>query len=165
VADFVRRAEQLSAQRLPPWPGPWLRLATLVPLLLVLGESWNTTPHPVVPPQPAAVRRVTGPMLVLPTTAASDGIVQLWSTTRFPEMANGGGRSAAARQAELRRRVAAFPDASSIQYLRGLGITTVVLLRAQAGGTSLERAGDMPVEAFGIRREDLDAGTVLFRLD
>ena len=39
VAEFVRRAEQLAAQRIPPWPGPWLRLATFVPLLLVLAEA------------------------------------------------------------------------------------------------------------------------------
>jgi hypothetical protein len=165
VAEFVRRAEYLSAQRLPPWPGPWLRLATLVPLLLVLVESWNATPHPVVPAQPAAMRTVTSPMLVLPTAAASDQMVQLWSTTRFQPIANGDGGFAAGRQAELRRRVARFPDTTSVQYLRSLGITTVVLLRAQVGGTPWERAGDVPVDALGIRREDLDNSTVLFRLD
>jgi hypothetical protein len=165
VAEFVRRAEQLSAQRLPPWPGPWLRLATLVPLLLVLAESWPATPHPVVPAQPAAMRTVTNPLLVLPTAATSDQLVQLWSTTRFQPIANGGGGFAAARQAQLRQRVATFPDAASVDYLRGLGITTVVLLRAYVGGTPWERAGDVPVDALGIQRSDLDPNTVLFRLD
>jgi hypothetical protein len=165
VAEFVRRAEHLSAQRLPPWPGPWLRLATLVPLLLVLAESWNATPHPVVPQQPAAMRTVTNPLLVLPTAASSDQLVQLWSTTRFQPIANGGGGFAATRQAELRRQVATFPDAASILYLRGLGITTVVLLRAHVAGTPWERAGDVPVDALGIQRSDLDPNTVLFRLN
>jgi hypothetical protein len=165
VSEFVRRAEHLSAQRLPPWPGPWLRLATLIPLLLVLAESWNATAHPVVPAQPAAMRTVINPLLILPTTASSDQMVQLWSTTRFQPIANGGGGFAAARQAELRQRAATFPDAASVQYLRGLGITTVVLLRAHVAGTSWERAGDVPVDALGIRREDLDPGTVLFRID
>jgi hypothetical protein len=105
VAEFVRRAEHLSGQRLPPWPGPWLRLATLVPLLFVLAESWNATPHPVVPAQPSAMRTVTNPLLVLPTAAASDQVVQLWSTTRFQPIANGDGGFAATRQADLRRRV------------------------------------------------------------
>jgi hypothetical protein len=164
VAEFVRRAEHLSALRLPPWPGPWLRLATLVPLLLVLAESVNATPHPVVPVQPAAMRTVTNPLLVLPTEASNDQTVQLWSTTRFQPIANGGGGFAAARQAELRRRVATFPDAASVQYLRGLGITAVVLLRAHVAGTPWERAGDVPVDALGIQRSDLDANTVLFRL-
>jgi hypothetical protein len=165
VAEFVRRAEYLSAQRLPPWPGPWLRLAMLLPLLFVLAESWNATPHPVVPAQPTAMRTVTNPLLVLPTAATSDQLVQLWSTTRFQPIANGGGAFATTRQAELRRRVAAFPDAASIQYLRGLGVTTVVLLRAHVAGTPWERAGDVPVDALGIGREDLTPDTVLFRLN
>ena len=61
VAEFVHRAEHLSAQRVPPWPGPWLRLATLVPLLLVAWRGSNVTPHPVVPAQPAAMRTVDRP--------------------------------------------------------------------------------------------------------
>jgi hypothetical protein len=165
VAEIVRRAEQMSAQRIPPWPGPWLRLAMLVPLLLVLVESWNATPHPVVAAQPAAMRTVTAPMVVLPSTAVSDQMVMLWSTSRFQPLANGGGSFAAAHQAKLRGNIASFPDAASIQYLRGLGVTTVILLRAQAVGTPWERAGDIPVDALGIRREDLDNTTVMFRLN
>ncbi|WP_430640951.1 hypothetical protein [Couchioplanes caeruleus] len=164
VAEFVRRAEHLAASRIPPWPGPWLRLATFVPLLLVVGESWNATAHPVVPEQPAAMRTVTGPMLVLPTTALTDQTVMLWSTTRFQQLANGSGGFAARRQAELRRSVATFPDATSVQYLRTQGIGTVLLLRSQAAGTSWERAGDLPVDSLGITREDLDENSVLFRL-
>ena len=164
VAEIVRRAEHMSAQRIPPWPGPWLRLATFVPLLLVLVEGWNATPHPVLPAQPAAMRTVTSPMLVLPTTAIGDQTVLLWTTTRFQPVANGGGAFAGVRQAELRRTVAAFPDAGSIQYLRTLGINTVLLLRAQVSGTPWERAGDVPVDALGIQREDLD-DAVLFRLN
>ena len=111
------------------------------------------------------MRTVTNPLLVLPTAATSDQLVQLWSTTRFQPIANGGGAFAATRQAELRRRMTAFPDAASIQYLRGLGVTTVVLLRAHVAGTPWERAGDVPVDALGIRRDDLTPDTVLFRLD
>ena len=165
VAEFVRRAEHMSALRVPPWPGPWLRLATLVPLLLVLVESWNMTPHPVVLAQPSALRTITAPIMVLPSTATSDQTVMLWSTSRFQPLVNGGGSFAAARQAQLRANVATFPDAASIQYLRGLGVTTVVLLRAQAIGTPWERSGDVPVDSLGIRREDLDNTTVVFRLN
>jgi hypothetical protein len=164
AAEFARRVDQLAALRMPPWPGPWLRLATLVPLLIVLIEAGNLTPHPVVPAQPAALRTVSGPVLVLPTSDDADRTVQLWSTSRFQPVANGGGEVAAARQAELRSRAASFPDAASVQYLRGLGVTSVLLLRARAGGTPWERAGDVPVDALGIKREDLDAQTVLFRL-
>jgi hypothetical protein len=163
VAEFVRRAEHLSEQRIPPWPGPWLRLATFVPLALVLAETWNATPHPVMPAQPAAMRTVTGPMLVLPTAALTDQTVMLWSTSRWQPVANGGGGFAANRQAQLRQNVATFPDATSVEYLRSLGVSTVLLLRSQVAGTAWERAGDVPVDALGIRREDLE-DAVVFRL-
>lgn len=163
VAEFVRRAEHLSEQRIPPWPGPWLRLATFVPLMLVLVEGWNATAHPVVPSQPTAMRTVSGPMLVLPTAALTDQTVMLWSTTRFQPMLNGSGGFGAARQTELRRNVETFPDATSIEYLRSLNVDRVLLLRSQSAGTPWERAGDIPVDALNIRREDLD-DAVLFHL-
>ncbi|WP_233625226.1 hypothetical protein [Actinoplanes sp. ATCC 53533] len=165
VAEFVRRAEHLAANRMPPWPGPWLRLATLVPLLLVLVETWNATAHPVVPDQPAAMRTVASPMLVLPTTALTDQTVLLWSTSRFQPVANGSGGFAPRRQAELRRAVATFPDAASVEYLRQQRIDTVLLLRDEAVGTPWERSGDVPVDTLGIRREDLDDNSVLFHLN
>ncbi|MET8152365.1 hypothetical protein ACIBSW_36395 [Actinoplanes sp. NPDC049668] len=165
VAEFVRRVEHFAAHRMPPWPGPWLRLATFVPLLLLLVESWSAISHPVVPEQPPAMRTITGPMLVLPTAALSDQTVMLWSSTRFQELANGSGGFAPQRQSELRRSVATFPDAASVEYLRTQRITTVVLLRKQVAGTPWERAGDVPVDALGIRREDLDNDTVVFRLN
>ncbi|WP_433372491.1 hypothetical protein ACQPZX_49570 [Actinoplanes sp. CA-142083] len=163
VAEFVRRADHWAEQRIPPWPGPWLRLATLIPLALVLAEGWAATAHPVVPDQPKAMRTVTGPMLVLPTAELTDQMVMLWSTTRFQQIANGAGGFAVAHQAEMRRSVQTFPDAASIQYLRTQGVTTVLLLRDHVAGTPWERAGDIPVDGMGITREDLD-DAVLFRL-
>jgi hypothetical protein len=165
VAEFVRRLEQLSEQRIPPWPSPWLRLATLVPLALVVAEGVNTTAHPIVPAQPSALRTITAPMVVLPSADEIDDVTMLWSTSKFQPLVNGGGEFGAARQAELRRTIASFPDQPSIQYLRSIGVTTVILLRVQAQGTAWERAGDTPVESLGIRREDLDDTTVAFRLN
>ncbi|MCY1143978.1 hypothetical protein OWR29_38785 [Actinoplanes sp. Pm04-4] len=164
VAEFVRRAEHLSEQRIPPWPGPWLRLATFVPLMLVLVEGWNATAHPVAPAQPTAMRTVSGPMLVLPTGALADQTVMLWSTSRFQPMANGAGGFGAARQTELYGKVLSFPDAASVEYLRSINIKRVLLVRGESAGTPWERAGDIPVDALGIRREDADDG-VVFHLD
>jgi hypothetical protein len=163
VAEFVRRAEHWSAQRIPPWPAWWLRLATLVPLLLVIAEGWNTTAHPVVPAQPASMRTIISPMLVLPTGAVTDGTVMLWSTSRYQKIANGSGGFAAARQAQMRTAVAGFPDAASIQYLRSINVTTVLLVRSAVAGTPWERAGDTPVDSLGITREDA-ADAVIFHL-
>lgn len=164
VAEFVRRVEHWAEQRIPPWPGPWLRLATLIPLMLILVEGWNATAHPVVPEQPKTMRTVSGPMLVLPTADLTDQTTMLWSTTRFQQLANGAGGFAATRQAELRRNVASFPDPASIDYLRSQRITTVLLLRAEVAGTPWERAGDLPVDGLNITREDLD-DAVIFRLN
>jgi hypothetical protein len=160
VSEFVRRAEHWSAQRIPPWPAWWLRLATLVPLILVLGEGWNTTSHPVVPAQPASMRTITSPMLVLPTGAVTDGTVMLWSTTRYQRIANGSGGFAAAQQAQMRSQVASFPDAASIEYLRSIHVATVLLVRSSVAGTPWERAGDTPVDSLGITREDVGTDVV-----
>ena len=160
VAEFVRRAEHWSAQRIPPWPAWWLRLATLVPLILVIAEGWNTTGHPVVPAQPASMRTITNPMLVLPTGAVTDGTVMLWSTTRYQKIANGSGGFAAARQDQMRTAVAGFPDAASIEYLRSMHVTTVLLIRSAVAGTPWERAGDTPVDSLGITREDTEDAVV-----
>ena len=51
----------------PVVAGPVAAAGHPVPLLLVLAEGLNTTPHPVVPTQPAAMRTAEGPMLVLPS--------------------------------------------------------------------------------------------------
>ncbi|SDT73781.1 hypothetical protein [Actinoplanes derwentensis] len=162
VDDLVRRTEQFAAQRIPPWPGPWLRLATLIPLVLVVLEGWNATAHPIVPAQPVSMRTVPGPMLVLPTAELTDQTVQLWTTSRFQQVANGGGGFAAQQQTELRARVANFPDAASSDYLISMGVTKVLLLRDLAEGTVWEEATDRPVDSLGIRREDLDDAVVFY---
>jgi hypothetical protein len=163
VSEFARRTQRLAKTRIPSWPGPWLRLATLVPLLLVTAEGLNTTPHPVVPTQPAAMRSVDGPMLVLPTAYLTDMHVMIWSTSKFQQIANGASGFQPQGQAELRDIAKTFPDATSVEYLRSKGIKTVVLVRAMMGGTPWERAGEVPVDDLGIQRED-QPDTVVFRL-
>jgi hypothetical protein len=163
VAEFVRRAQQYSAERVPSWPGPWLRIATLLPLLLVTVEGLNATKHPTVPAQPLAMRTAEGPMLVLPSSQGADQHVMLWSTTNFQQVMNGGSGFTTRTEAEARRRTRTFPDAASITYLRGLGVRTVVVLRDQVIGTPWEHAGDVPVDGLGIQREDVD-NAVVFRL-
>jgi hypothetical protein len=110
------------------------------------------------------MRTEAGPVLVLPTAALGDQLAMLWSTSRFQPIANGSGGFAAAGQAELRQSVASFPDSASIDYLRRAGIQTVILVRSRVVGTVWEQAGDVPVDTLGIRREDVDDDTVVFRL-
>jgi hypothetical protein len=164
VSAFAERARAISAvERVPPRPGPLLRLATLLPLIAVLAEGLNTTPHPVVPSQPAAMRTLAGPLLVLPSEQNVDQHVMLWSTTRFQDVVNGGSGFTPARLAEVREVTVNFPDQQSIDYLRELGVRTVVVLRDRVAGTPWEMVVNQPVDHLGIQREDVDE-VVVFRL-
>ncbi|WP_230393894.1 hypothetical protein [Plantactinospora alkalitolerans] len=164
VGAFAERARQISAvERVPPRPGPFLRLVTLLPLLLVLVEGLNATPHPVVPRQPAAMRVSNGPILVLPSDQKTDQHVMLWSTSRFQDIVNGGSGFTPRRLEEVRQVTANFPDSASIAYLRELGVRTVVVLRDRIAGTPLQTTIDLPVDTLGISREDVGE-TVVYRL-
>ncbi|MFF3867871.1 hypothetical protein [Micromonospora sp. NPDC001898] len=163
VSAFAVRVREWAAERVPPWPGPWLRLATVLPLLLVVAEGLNSTPHPVVPAQPAAMRSVDGPMLVLPSSQNLDQPVMLWSTSRFQDMVNGGSGFTPVRQAEIRQAAESFPDQASVTYLRDLGVRNVVVLRDRIAGTPWATTIDTPVDALGITREEIE-GAVVFRL-
>lgn len=163
VCAFVKRVEEVSADRVPARPSPWLRLVTLVPLALVLVEGLNVTPHPIVPAQPAAMRIVDGPILVLPSDQGIDQNVMLWSTSMFQPIVNGGSGFTPRQQEEVREATRTFPDQASVEYLRRLGVKTVVLLRDQVAGTSWQTDIEQPVDALGIQREDV-GDTVVYRL-
>ncbi|MEV4621741.1 hypothetical protein AB0J74_23915 [Asanoa sp. NPDC049573] len=164
VCAFVDRVKEMSANRIPPWPSPWLRLVTLIPLALVLVEGINTTPHPIVPAQPAAMRTVEGPLLVLPSDALRDENVMLWSTTNFQDIVNGGSGFVPKKLEEVRQVTATFPDQNSINYLRGMGVRNVVVVRDEIdSGSPLQTTIDLPVDSLGITREDI-GNAVVFHL-
>ncbi|MEH0936881.1 hypothetical protein [Micromonospora psammae] len=163
VSAFARRVREISAERVPARPSPWLRVAALLPLVLVVVEGLNTTPHPVVPEQPVAMRTVDGPLLVLPSSQNLDQPVMLWSTSRFQEIVNGGSGFTPVQLDEVRRVTLAFPDQTSVDYLRTLGVRHVVLLRDQVVGTPWEVTVDTPVDQLGITREEV-GDAVVFRL-
>ncbi|SCL38853.1 hypothetical protein GA0074692_5156 [Micromonospora pallida] len=155
LTAFAMRVREIAAQRVPPWPGPWLRTATLLPLLLVIVEGLNATPHPVVPAQPAAMRSVTGPVLVLPSGMSLDQPAMLWSTSRFQDLVNGGSGFTPLKLTETREATQTFPDPTSVDYLRRLGVRTVVVPRGHVAGTPLETNIELPVDALGLRREEI----------
>ncbi|MGC5018860.1 hypothetical protein [Micromonospora sp. DT47] len=163
VSAFAERVREISAERVPARPSPWLRAAALLPLLLVVVEGLNTTPHPVVPEQPAAMRTVNGPMLVLPSSQNLDQPVMLWSTSQFQDVVNGGSGFTPTQQDDVRRVTLSFPDRTSVEYLRTLGVSNVVVLRDQIVGTPWEVTVDAPVDQLGITREEV-GNAVVFRL-
>ncbi|WP_233565085.1 hypothetical protein [Micromonospora musae] len=163
VTAFTDRVYELARQRIPSWPGPWLRLAAVLPLLLVAVEGLNTTPHPVAPAQPTALRLVDGPMLVLPSNQSLDQHVMLWSTSHFQDVVNGGSGFTPRQLDDVRRVTQSFPDQTSVDYLRTLGVRNVVLLRDQLAGTPWEISVDLPVDSLGITREEM-GDAVVYRL-
>lgn len=163
VSAFASRVRKISAARIPSWPNPWLRLATLLPLLLVTVEGLNRTPHPVVPVQPAAMRTVDGPLLVLPSDQSHDQPVMLWSTTHFQDIVNGGSGFTPTLLEDVREVTTAFPDQASVEYLRTLGVRNVLIPRDLVAGTPWEISIDAPVDGLGIIREEI-GNVVVYRL-
>ena len=162
VAAFMSRSRDLALDRGSPRPGGWLKLAALVPAILILVEGIGTTPHPVVPRQPAALATVEAPILVLPSSQAQDQLVMLWSTDRFAPIINGGSGFAPASITFTREITATFPDEQSVSHLRTLGVATVVVL-PEAVGTEWETALTATGDGLGITREEID-GAVIFHI-
>ncbi len=170
VGRFVTRAHEAAAEtaqideRIPTRPAAPLRLAMLVPVLLILVEGINLTPHPVVPAEPAAMRDVAGPVLVLPTDQLNDQVVMLWSTDGFPKVANGGSGFTPDKQAEIRKHAESFPAPESVAYLREAGIRTVLVRRDAVAGTPWANVPAAPTDGLDMTRRDV-GDVVVFSLD
>ncbi len=163
VSALVARARELAVHRGSPYPVGWLRWAAIAPLVLVLLEGLNTTPHVIVPPQPRALAVVEGPVLVLPSDQITDMQVMMWTTDRFVPLVNGGSGFAPTSLTEVRRITTAFPDHASVSHLRSMGVATVVVLPDRVIGTPWEGALYATGEEFGVTREEID-GVLVFHL-
>jgi hypothetical protein len=135
-------------------------LALAIPGVLVLVEGMNNTPHPEVPAQPAALHGVTGPVMVLPSDGIRDMAVMVWSTDGYPRIVNGGSGFSPAATEAARAATAAFPDTASVDYLRQLGVRTVVLLPDLAGNTPWAGAEQRPIEGLPLTRSEVDGAFV-----
>lgn len=160
VTAFVEQAKQVSEDRVPSRPHPLLRLATLLPLVLVLAEGLNVTEHPVVPQQPPSMATAQGPLLVLPSDALMDMKVMVWSTDRMTPIVNGNSGFTPATLSEIRELTKTFPDQASVDRLRQLGVKTVLVLREEAKGTPYEAALTMPGDALGLQRTEAQDAVV-----
>jgi hypothetical protein len=155
VASFSSRGDALLAERPKDRPSGWIRVLTVLPLLAVLAEGAHHTPHPEVPPAPAALATVPDPVLILPTDESIDSNVMLWSTGGFPRTINGASSFFPPRQAAIREATKRFPDQASIALLQEAGVKTVIVLRDRVAGTPYEPALNAPVDGLtGITRED-----------
>jgi hypothetical protein len=149
-----------------------LTAGLLVPCALVLVEGVQQSPFPAVPKAPAAFAMLEAPVLVLPATWKDDELVMLWSTTDFPTIANGSSGFNPIGLLRMREVARSFPDAASIEYLRGRGVRTVLVLRhpyaAQAPNPPDDaepppRAFTASVDGLGITRDE-QPDVVIFHL-
>jgi hypothetical protein len=163
VAALGTRSRELALERGSPRPGPWLRFAALLPAALILVEGIGTTPHDVVPRQPAALATVEGPIMVLPSQDLSDMLVMLWSTDRFLPMVNGASGFTPVQQQQTREITQSFPDQQSVSHLRSIGVETVLVLPDRVIGTEWEGALNATGDGFGVTREEID-GVIVFHL-
>lgn len=161
VSALAQRAQELADETTAGRPRLAVRLALLIPLVLVTVEGINSLDHPDVPRQPAAMRTVDGPLLVLPSDQNTDEIVMLWSTTRFQKIVNGGSGFYPAGQTALRDKAVNFPDQDSVLALRAAGIKTVLVLRNPpptliADQYAKAENPDAPIDGLGIDRTVTD---------
>ncbi|MFY1650355.1 hypothetical protein ACN27J_05600 [Solwaraspora sp. WMMB762] len=162
AATALRRA----AAGWPQWSRQAVGAVLAIPLALVVVEGMNRTAHPQVPTPPAAWDQVTGPVLVLPSDAGAFELnVMLWTTEGdFPQVANGLAGFVPASQEQTRAVTAFFPDPASVEYLRDLGVRTVLVMPDRLIGTPWDGVAQRPVDGLGITREEID-GVLVYRLD
>jgi hypothetical protein len=134
----------------------WTALAhalVLVPALVVFLEGQGNIPNARVRPAPPTLSTVEAPFLVLPTQEVLDTNVTLWSTDRFAPTVNGGTSQMPEEQRRVRELVVTFPDAPSVDYLRSLGVRSVVVLPYLIGDGPLADAANVPIEGLGLTRQ------------
>jgi hypothetical protein len=165
LTGLARRGDEARGNRVPGRPEALLRVAALVPLVLVIAEGVNKMPHPVVPAPPAGFAQLPGPLLVMPDEENADQLYMLWSTSGFPTMVNGLSGYAPPRQAELRAAGDRFPAPDSVDKLRAAGVRTVVVLRHQNRDRNDDRLGQAAdIESLGITREER-GGMIVYTLN
>jgi hypothetical protein len=180
LAVLAAGAVTALGDRLAPWlrrrPAigrPLLALGMILPIGGALLEGIATINPAPVPVAPAAFAQAADPVLVLPTDWRDDELMMLWSTDGFPRMVNGQSGFIPPGSVRMREVTKSFPDATSAQYLRDLGVRTVVVLRHPAAAQlGLTPDGAVPPERFytgsldglGITREETP-DAVVYHLD
>jgi hypothetical protein len=141
-----------------------MRAATLLPLVLVLVEGANRLEHPVAPRAPAGFSAAAGPVLVLPSDLSFDFFPMLWSTDRFPKMTNGISGFTPKDQVVTRDMGRFFPDPSSVAYLHGLGVRSVVVVKDRVGKAYARAAAPDPsMRGLGVTWQDY-GDTIVYKL-
>lgn len=154
-----------AAQRRRAWAGP--ATGVLLAAAIVV-EGLGPPPVLRVPDPPSGLASAPEPLLNLPLPGAENAFTfsdfstfyyMLWSTDGFPRIVNGTSGFTPTFTRELPKRVEGFPDRSSIEFLREIGVRGVVLhpraaadtpwparqARAAELGVRVRRAGEIVI--------------------
>ena len=116
-----------------------------------------------VPFAPPGQRDARRPVLHLPPADPGLSRYVFWSTDGFPAMVNGSGSFYPRYIARVIARTERFPDEASVQWLRRLGVRTVILHPGLAAETPWARTARRSVASLPLERE-VKGGVVLYRL-
>ncbi|MFC4333905.1 hypothetical protein [Salininema proteolyticum] len=105
-----------------------------LPLALIAVESAPVLEVHSPPVSPVAFSELEGPVLVLPA-GGHDGVVQFWSLDGFPETANGITAFTPSEYSAVKTASLGFPEAESVEELRSLGVSTVLVVPSWLPGT------------------------------
>jgi hypothetical protein len=127
-------------------------------------DPFDDLAQPSPPNPPADVSAITAPQLHLPAERPEDNRrYLLWSTDGFPDMINGRSSTNPAFTARVIERTRAFPDRRSVDYLRRLGVRSVIVHPRRTRHGSLERAGSGSVRGLGVTRRR-QGGVIVYEI-
>jgi hypothetical protein len=164
--QFAGRDEDQAVRPALAMPGRTALVGVVlaVPAMVVGIEGLGSVPNARVGSAPPILSTVEAPYLVLPTHEVMDMNVMLWSTDRFADLVNGGSGLVPAELDQTRKVLETFPDEASVDYLRDLGVRTVVVFPYRMGGTPLQEAATMPIDGLGLTRE-VHPDSVVFTIE
>jgi len=142
-------------------PRAWRHLVAAAAVVAILAEGFGPLPHPRLPDEPAGAATAPAPQLHLP--ANRDPLILYWSIDGFPKMVNGLGAFVPTRYSQILGAVTGFPDGGSVDYLRRLGVRSVILHRDLAAGTPWQDAAERPTAGLPLDRQDVGQ-LVIYRL-
>jgi hypothetical protein len=116
-------------------------------------DPFDDLAQPSPPAPPADFSAIPAPQLHLPGERPEDNRrYLLWSTDGFPDMVNGRSSTNPEFTARVIDRARSFPDRRSVDYLRRLGVRSVVVHPRRTRRAALERSGRRPIAGLGITR-------------
>jgi hypothetical protein len=126
---------------------------------LIVLEGSGQVPQPAVPMPPAGLERAAEPRYHLPSSPFVDHVYLFWSVEGFPRLVNGYGGFEPASLERIRRLTERFPDRTSVEALRRIGVRTVVVHLDLVPGTPWADVAERSVAGLPLTVER--AGSLL----